>query len=219
MSGFVEQIISWSKDGEAGQEEEDGSEVEVLEEHTAKRSHQGQLNVKQLREASKKEKERAQQLYQDRVDHAIMKLICVHSVVPKVIDFPEWKGLMNLLNPAYIPTSADTFHNKHIPHEAVHVHHKQIEVLCWSSNLTLTFDGNSVRKQQGSIYMAHTTTPSQETSFLNGHTGSGDEHKTTEWIKEKLLKVHLLKSTLDIADSFIDHPLCWRITLGCNLLR
>ena len=44
-----------------------------------------------------------QQLYQDHVDLMIMKLICVCGVIPKVIDSPEWKALMNLLNSVYNP--------------------------------------------------------------------------------------------------------------------
>ena len=206
-------------EGRSGQGGDDGDEVEedVLWEPASKRSHQGQLNVMQLKEAGKKEKERMQQLHQDHVDLVIVKLICVHGVVPEVIDSPEWKALMNLLNPVYKPTSANTFHGKHIPCEAVHVCQKQVEVLHWSSNLTLTFDGNSIRKQQGSVYTAHATTLNQETFFLDGHMGSSDEHKTTEWIKEKLLKVCLSYSTWDMADLFTDYLLSWGMTMGCNL--
>ena len=114
----------------------------------------------------KKEKERIQQLYQDHINLIIVKLTCVHGVVLKVINSPEWKALMNLLNPVYKPASANTFHDQHTPHEAVHVCQKQVEVLHQSSNLTLTFNGNSVRKQQCSVYTAHTTTPNQETFCL-----------------------------------------------------
>jgi hypothetical protein len=94
---------------------------------------------------------------------------------------------MHLLNSTYHPMSADIFANKHIPREAVYVCGKQIENLRSIKNLTLTFDGNTTRKPQ-SIYTVHATTPSRESYFLDAHEGS-DERHTTEWVKDKLLKV------------------------------
>jgi len=145
------------------------------------------LDIGQLREVGKKVKDEQRQLYQAKVDHNIMRLICVRGLVPNVIDSPEWKELMCLLNGTYHPTSATTFADKHIPREAVHVREKQIEALRKANNLTLTFDGNTTRKPE-SLYTAHATTPSRETYFLGGHEGS-DEHHTKEWVKDKLLKV------------------------------
>lgn len=56
-------------------------------------------------------------------------------------------------------------------------------------NLTLTFDGTTIRKQE-SFYTAHATTPAQDTYFLDGHQGTG-KHHNAEWIMDKLLKVCL----------------------------
>lgn len=147
------------------------------------------LNVDQLREVGKKKKDEQLSLYKARVDHVIMRLICVRGLVPSVIDSPEWRELMGLLsNNIYHPTSADTFADKHIPREAVYVREKQIERLRTINNLTLTFDGNTTQKPQ-SIYTVHATTPSRESYFLDAHEGS-DERHTTEWVKDKLLKVN-----------------------------
>jgi hypothetical protein len=104
---------------------------------------QGTLNLADLRETGKKVKEEARQLFQDKVDHVIMRLICVRGLVPHVIDSPEWKELMGLLNGSYHATSATAFADKHIPREAVYVRERQIKILHTINNLTLTFDGNT----------------------------------------------------------------------------
>ncbi|KAG2086372.1 ribonuclease H-like domain-containing protein [Suillus cothurnatus] len=134
----------------------------------------------------KRVKEEARQLFQDKVDHVIMRLICVRGLVPHVIESPEWKELMGLLSDSYHPTSATTFADKHIPREAVYVREKQIKALRMINNLTLTFDGNTTRKPH-SVYTAHATTPSRETYFLDAHEAS-DERHTTQWVTDKLLK-------------------------------
>jgi hypothetical protein len=148
---------------------------------------QGKLDLDWLRQMGQKAEDEELRLYQARVDHVIMRLICVRGLVPNIVDSDEWKELMLILNSTYRPTSADTFANKHIPREAVFVCQKQIEILHTIDNLTLTFDGNTTRKPH-SIYMAHATTPSRDTYFLDAHEGS-DERHTTEWVMDKLLKV------------------------------
>ncbi|KAG2079898.1 ribonuclease H-like domain-containing protein [Suillus cothurnatus] len=147
---------------------------------------QNTLNMADLRETGKRVKEEARQLFQDKVDHVIMRLICVRGLVPHVIESPEWKELMGLLSDSYHPTSATTFADKHIPREAVYVREKQIKALRMINNLTLTFDGNTTRKPH-SVYTVHATTPSRETYFLDAHEAS-DERHTTQWVTDKLLK-------------------------------
>ena len=174
-----------------------------------KRNGQGTLDVDQLRQTGQKTKEEKLKLYQAKVDHVIMRLMCVRGLVPNVIDSDEWKELMNILNGAYQPTSADTFAKKHIPREAVYVRQLQNDILHDIDNLTLTFDGTSTRKPN-SIYTAHATTPSRESYFLDAHQGSGERH-TTEWVTGKLLKV-CTRYHLTLAhshSSLSDHPFRW----------
>lgn len=80
---------------------------------------QAKLDVEQLQATGKKAKDELLKLFQARVDHVIMRLICVRGLVPNLIDSPEWKELMTLLNGSYHPTSGDLFHDKIIPREAV----------------------------------------------------------------------------------------------------
>ena len=147
----------------------------------------GTLDVTQIREAGRKRKEDEQKSFQAKVDHIIMRLICVRGMVPTVVGSDEWKELMHVLNPRYRPSSVDMFVEKYIPQEAAFVRQKQVEKLQEENNLTLTFDGTSIRKPQ-SFYTVHATTPSHKSYLLDGHEGS-DEHHTTQWIKEQLMKV------------------------------
>ncbi|RDB28214.1 hypothetical protein Hypma_001371 [Hypsizygus marmoreus] len=151
-----------------------------------KPAQSNQLDLTQLRKAGGKRKEEEMKHFQLKVDHVIMRLICIRGLIPNVIDSAEWKELMTTLNSRYKPTSADVFADSYIPREAVHVRNQQIELLRKERNLTLTFDGTTTRKPQ-SFYTAHATTPLRQTYFLDGHEGS-DERHTTSWCKDKLTK-------------------------------
>jgi hypothetical protein len=166
------------------------------------------LDVSALRLKGKKEKEEQRKIFQSKADHLIMRLICTRGLVPRIVDSPEWKELMGLLNGQYHPTSTDAFANKHIPSEAVYVREKQIEILRDTPNLTLTFDGNTIRKPH-SIYTVHATTPEQVSYFLDGHEGSGERH-TKEWITNKLLMVcNCLKICLIVLIINPDYEIDW----------
>lgn len=124
---------------------------------------------------------------QTKLDHSIMKLICVAGLVPHILDSPEWKEFMAIANPKYHPTPSDKFEDVIIPNEAAFVRKQVTEILQKEENLTLTFDGNSTRKPQ-SVYTVHVTTKNRDSYFVDGYEGS-DEHHTAAWIKDKVLKV------------------------------
>ena len=148
---------------------------------------QGTLTLTTLKAEGSKNKANSHKIFQQEVDHIIMRLICVRGLVPNLIDSPEWKELMQKLSGIYKPTSGDTFRDSYIPKEAAFVRNSQIDLLKKEENLTLTFDGTTIRKQE-SFYTAHATTPARDTYFLDGHEGTG-EHHNAEWIMDKLLKV------------------------------
>ena len=148
---------------------------------------QGTLNLTTLRAEGNKNKANLHKKFQQEVDHIIMRLICVRGLVPNLVDSPEWKELMQKLNGIYKLTSGDTFCDSYIPKEAAFVRDRQIDLLTKEDNLTLTFDGTTIRKQE-SFYTAHATTPARETYFLDGHQGTG-EHHNADWIMDRLLKV------------------------------
>jgi hypothetical protein len=108
-----------------------------------------------------------------------MRLICVRGLVPNVLDSPEWKELMNKLNGTYKPSSSDAFRDSFIPQEAVFVQNKQIELLKAEEDLTLTFDGTTIRSNE-SFYTAHATTPSRRSYFLDGEFRFGARSRKEE---------------------------------------
>ncbi|KAI0683439.1 hypothetical protein BC835DRAFT_1311037 [Cytidiella melzeri] len=123
---------------------------------------------------------------QQRADHAITRLICARGLVPNIVDSPEWKELMGILNPDYTPSSSDKFSREYIPQEAGFVRREQLKELSQHHNLTITFDGNSTRRD--TIYFVHATTPDRVHYFVDGHVGTS-EHHTVPWVKSKILKV------------------------------
>jgi hypothetical protein len=159
-------------------------------------TRQGTLNLAPLRVAGKKANAEETKKYQNSVDHIIMRLICVRGLVPNVLDSPEWKELMNKLNGTYKPSSSDAFRDRFIPQEAVFVQSKQIELLKAEEDLTLTFDGTTIRSNE-SFYTAHATTPSRQSFFLDGHEGNGESHDR-KWITDNLMKVSLFYELMKI---------------------
>ena len=123
---------------------------------------------------------------QDDADHAIMLLVCKCGLAPSILDTAEWKRVVNILNPHYHPTSSSTFTEKLIPQEAEYVRTKQVDILKASSNLTISFDGGSTRKD--AIYFVHATTPERDSYFIAGCEGTDEKHTAT-WIAEQLTEV------------------------------
>jgi hypothetical protein len=86
-----------------------GQSQKEADEHPRKRMKgQATLDISALRAFGKKEKEEQRKVFQARVDHVVMRL-CAGGLEPRIIDSPEWKELMGILNPSYHPTSGDTF--------------------------------------------------------------------------------------------------------------
>ena len=163
------------------------SEKNPPKESTSEKQNGSKLDVNHLRAVGKQKEKKSWEAFQSRVDHVIMRLICVHGLVPNIIDSVEWKELLSLLNDNVHATSSTTFADKIIPQEAAFVRDQMIDLLQTSSNLTLSFDGSSTRHPE-SFYTAHVTTPERISYFLDGHTGSSERH-TTKWITDQLLKV------------------------------
>jgi hypothetical protein len=148
---------------------------------------QGTLDILKYRAAGEQSKASTKEVFKKRIDHIIMRLICVRGLVPNVLDSPEWKELVTTLNGSYSPTSASTFQDKYIPQEAAHIRKRQLECLRKEQNITITFDGTTTRKPH-SFYTAHATTSHRESFFLDGYEGS-DERHNADWIKDRLFRV------------------------------
>jgi hypothetical protein len=166
----------------------------------------GRLNRDILVASGMKVKEERRKRFNLEVNHALVQLICVCGVVPNILDSPQWEKFVTTLGGGqYKCTGSDEFRNKFIPQEAVYVCDLQLRLLKSEENLTLTFDGTTIRRPQ-SFYTAHATTPSRESYFLDGHEGSG-EHHDTAWIMDKLLAVRYSTSDPD-----------WDLQCICHIL-
>jgi hypothetical protein len=134
--------------------------------------------------------QRGQEQQQAKINHCIVKLICVNGLVPNILDSDEWKEFMMTVNPKYRHTPSDKFEHEFIPNEAKLVEQKVLKILRGQKNITLTFDGNTTRKPQ-SVYTIHATTKERDTYFLKGIEGS-DQHHTADWVSELLSAVRLV---------------------------
>jgi hypothetical protein len=188
-----EDAVTSSLTGSLGAQLEASSEADTsqplkLQADPGPITRQGTLNLAPLRVAGQKARADDIKKFQNSVDHIIMRLICVRGLVPNILDSPEWKELMQKLSGIYKPSSSDLFRDTFIPREAVFVQSKQIEILKAEQDLTLTFDGTTIRINE-SFYTAHATTPSRQSFFLDGHEGSGESHNR-RWITDNLMKVN-----------------------------
>ena len=87
----------------------------------------------------------------------------------------------------YTPVSSSILVDSQIPQEASQVYMPQLELLQWSDNLTMSFDGGGTWKQQ-SIYTIHVTTEDKHSFLLEGHEASNESH-TGMYIYTVLKKV------------------------------
>ncbi|KAF6748269.1 ribonuclease H-like domain-containing protein [Ephemerocybe angulata] len=151
---------------------------------------QSQLDTAAFKSAGGKKKEKDQQERQDKINHAILMLLCVHGLPPGLVDSGFWKYLVSLLDikgTYRFPSSTD-FVTKYIPQEAAFVKQQTLERLQGERNLTMTFDGTTIRKPT-SLYTVHATTAKRETYFLSGHhDGPKSKSHNAIWVTEKLAK-------------------------------
>ncbi|TCD66295.1 hypothetical protein EIP91_001586 [Steccherinum ochraceum] len=131
---------------------------------------------------------KGKQDYKLKVDHAILKLISALGLPPYALDLAEWKeAWYEASRGAYTPVSRNKFTDFQVPAEVAHVKNVQIEYLKHKINLTISFDGGSIRQLKG-FYSIHVTTPERESYFIEGVDGRGVSH-TGKWISEQLLRV------------------------------
>ena len=126
----------------------------------------------------------------EKVNFIIVKLICINGLVPRILN-SEWEELMNALNPKYKATGSDKFKCQYIPNEVQHVQKRVLEILHGLKNLTLSFDGNTIWKQQ-SVYSMHVSKWAGEgetnSYFVKGIQHS-DLHHDADWVADQISEV------------------------------
>lgn len=127
----------------------------------------------------------------EKVNLIIVKLICVNGLVLRILDSDEWEELMNALNPKYKVTGLDKFKRQYILNEVQHVWKKVLEILCGLKNLTVSFDGNTIRKQQ-SVYSMHVSKRAIEgetNSYFVRDIQHSDLHHDADWVADQISEV------------------------------
>ncbi|KAJ3512736.1 hypothetical protein NMY22_g15246 [Coprinellus aureogranulatus] len=144
------------------------------------------LNMAPFREAGKKLTKDKKELLKKTVDLYVLQFITALGLSPQIVDSFWFRQIVEALNPNYKPMTSDELIDRHIPAEAAHIRQETIKRLRQEKNLSLTFDGTTIRKPE-SIYTSHVTTPSRETYVLSFHHDNGAaEHHTMDWICERI---------------------------------
>lgn len=102
--------------------------------------------------------------FNNKVNFAILKLICVRGIPPTIVDSIEWKALLSTAAPSYQHSGSKTFVDSLIPREYAYIKDKQLEHLKKCANLTISFDGGTTAGLQ-SVYTVHVITPQRRVFF------------------------------------------------------
>ena len=115
---------------------------------------------------------------QAKLDLAIVNLFCVAGIPPHVADLPEWKEVWSIANSGYRPASKSKLENSHIPAEAAAVAKAQLKLLQEKTNLTISFDGGSLKSTHSNLTI-HVITEDRHVYFFEGKDSTGFSHTGT----------------------------------------
>ncbi|KAI0739259.1 ribonuclease H-like domain-containing protein [Daedaleopsis nitida] len=131
-----------------------------------------------------KAKAKGRQLQAAKIDVAIVNLVCVGSIPPRVLDLSEWKDAWSAANCAYEPASCSHPEDVQIPAESAFVRDKQVMLLKEQDNLTITFNGGSLKSAQSNTTI-HVITKDYYVFFFKGVNSTGFSH-TSQYYYESL---------------------------------
>jgi hypothetical protein len=132
----------------------------------------------------------ARQLKTEKVNHALLKLICDRMLAPSIVNSTKWHEFVHTLDENITTASGSTISDKFVTTEAAYIRSQSIKVLSELSQLTLTFDGGTTRGGE-SVYTVHVTDPATREAYLiEGNEATGVSH-TGEHIETVLDKVCL----------------------------
>lgn len=115
------------------------------------------------------------QLLQAQLDVAIIYLICAACLAPTLVDYPQWRKVLEIANNKYQPASSSKLVDNQIPKEASDIRKATIAYLKTQYDLTVSYDGATTKKPQ-SVYTVHATTADGRSFLLDGNETSSDSH-------------------------------------------
>ncbi|KAF8601985.1 hypothetical protein BDV93DRAFT_474979, partial [Ceratobasidium sp. AG-I] len=123
----------------------------------------------------------------EKVNHALLKLLCDRMIPPSVVDCPKWKDFVHSLDENIDTASGSTIAVKFVTTEAAFICGESIKRLSQLQNLTLSFDGGTTRGGE-SVYTVHVTDPlTREAHLVECSEETGVSH-TAEHIRSVLDK-------------------------------
>lgn len=111
----------------------------------------------------------------DQLDFDVLKFICIGGIPPTKVDLTEWKTMWKHRNPDYEPATSAVLTESQILNEAAHIEDLQLQHLCTCDNLTLTFDGNTMKMPQ-SVYTIYVIMPVRRVFLVEGDESSEVSH-------------------------------------------
>ena len=108
-------------------------------------------------------------------------------MAPEIVDSMEWKHGIDIIDTTVSMYSSSSFAHTYILAEALHVTREAIKELLKIKNLTISYDGGTMKAVE-SIYTIHVTTPHCHSYLIEGSEKSGISH-TGPQIAKELFKV------------------------------
>ncbi|KIJ23610.1 hypothetical protein M422DRAFT_275773 [Sphaerobolus stellatus SS14] len=152
----------------------------------------GASGMKQLSlHKSVAKKKKKQENMQIESEFFLVKLVCLHGMVPRLMDSSTWKDYVHFLNQNAPAISSDVMRDCLIPSYSGKIRNKQVKIIQGHCNNTMTFDGGSTRKKQ-SVYTVHATTPDCQVYCISGEDDTNHSH-TGEYLAMMLkAEIHRL---------------------------
>ncbi|KAG9125438.1 hypothetical protein FRC07_007598 [Ceratobasidium sp. 392] len=101
----------------------------------------------------------------EKVNHALLKLICDRMLAPSIVDSAKWHEFVRTLDENITTASGSTMSENLVTTEAAYIRSEPIKILSELSNLTLTFDEGATQAGE-SIYTVHATDPVTREAYL-----------------------------------------------------
>ena len=122
-----------------------------------------------------------------RLDFAVLLLICVAGLPTHIVSRPEWRRMLAVADPTYMPATQEKLETEQIVSKVENVMAKQLEYLRTQEDLTISCDGGTTKGREA-FWTIHVSTPKRKVYLMEGHEATSESH-TGVWIKNLVLKV------------------------------
>ncbi|KAI0068562.1 hypothetical protein BV25DRAFT_1895794, partial [Artomyces pyxidatus] len=126
-------------------------------------------------------KQAGRTMKQNKLDLAIVKLVCAAGLPTYIVSRPEWTDLWREAVPFYQPATRDRLEYDHIAKEAAWVQRTQLDYLRTQEDLTVSYDGGTTTGRE-SYWTLHVSTPGDRKVFLMETREATAESHTAVWI-------------------------------------